>query len=108
MEFRRHQPGPDEVTPNDLHRLQDNIETFARPLSRRLHLYSELIEDVSLTSGQENLVAHGLGKKVRGFRVTDINASASVWRDDTSTADLTVHIPLRISSTATVSLEVFA
>lgn len=76
-------------------------------VNRRPQLSSELLDPVALTSGTTKLVQHKLGRAVRGFKVVDINAAAHVFRDSSSTADLTKYLPVQANANCTVTLEVF-
>jgi hypothetical protein len=48
---------------------------------------------VSLSATTTSL-AHGLGRRFKRWVVVDKTSSADVWRDETSTADLTQFLPL--------------
>ena len=93
-----------------LNRVQDNI---ARVLdeytsnARRPGNNYEILEDVTITTGSTQDIAHKLGRTVRGFRITKINAAATVHWDTASTADLAKFIPLVSSATVIVNLELF-
>jgi nitrate/nitrite-specific signal transduction histidine kinase len=86
--------------------IQDNLAGPLRELASKPHNDSQLIENINLILGT-TLVQHKLGRKVRGFYVVDQNASATIFRDTASTADLTKYLPLTSSAITRVCLVVF-
>lgn len=90
-----------------IERLQNNISDVLREFTGRPENDSALLEEISLTNGVINLVPHKLNRRIRGWKVVDSTVQATIWRDTTSTADLTYYLPLQTSAAVTVSLEVF-
>ena len=85
---------------------QDAIADYTKQLTTQPGLSNNRIESVSLSTSVAH-VAHKLGRRWRGWRVTDQNADATIYRDPTSTADQTKFISLLASASVTVDLEVF-
>jgi len=115
-EFKEHKPTGEAVTPFDLEVMQQQIRTVTDEIAgeRRPQLSAEFIEKnagnnqgISLTAGIENLVAHGLDRKIRGWYLADIQGPAIVWRVAASDADLSKHLPLACSASVTVRLVVW-
>jgi len=75
---------------------------FDSPLSQGV-----LKEDVLVTTGQDNLISHGLGKSFQGFLVTTKNAEADVWESTTANNIPDRHIILKSSATVTCSFWFF-
>jgi len=106
-------PGAGE---RDVVELSKRVEELSRQVAEgeRPQLSSRLMETahnssdlIALTAATTVLVKHGLGRKVRGWKIVDIDAAATVYRDTSSSADLTVYLPLVASANCNVKLEVF-
>lgn len=61
--------------------LQHNTERGLRELPGNLLLQGRLLEDVEITTGTAK-VAHGLGRRPRGWLIVDQDASATIWRTE--------------------------
>jgi len=96
----------DRAPSSNLEQLQDRIETFTRQLTAQPGLDTRLIANIAVSTTVV-LVEHGLGRAFQGWRVVDINANVVVYRDSSSTADLTKFLPIKASDNATIKLEVF-
>lgn len=94
-------------TDADANRIRESIERSLESVVEIALLNGNLLKNVQLTAGRENLVQHGLGRSVRGWLVCDVNAAAVINRYAASTASLSTYLPLQTSATATVSLWVF-
>ena len=111
-------PG-DKVEPHHLSRLQDAVDRLSTELdiNRRPQLSGEFIEKedgsdldgITLTVDIVNLVCHGMGRKVRGWKIVDQDAPAYIYRVTTAGAnpDETTYLALGTTATVTVKLEVF-
>jgi hypothetical protein len=87
-------------------RFQDSVIRTVNPVLLSLILQGRQLGPLSLTTSFQNF-EHGLGRPANWI-VTDIDASATVWRDsDTNNPDVTNYLRLRASATATVYLWVF-
>ena len=90
----------------DQARFQDSVVRTVNPVLLSLILQGRQIGPLALTTSFQNF-AHGLGRSAK-FIVTDIDASATVWRDaDTSNPDVTNYLRLRASAAANVYLWVY-
>lgn len=87
---------------------QDNVDRALTPLQNMPMVNGTVISDVVLTSGQDNLVRHGLDHTPQYFIVVKIQVSSTVWSPNTSTLNNTnadrTNINLRCSTTCTVSV----
>ena len=105
-EFKR-MVSKDPKINRDLQQLQNRIESSLRPILSRKELDTSLIEDISLTTGSENLVEHKQGKEIQGWYVVSIDAAAHVYENTSTTADKKKYLSLNVSANATVSLLLF-
>jgi hypothetical protein len=67
---------------------------------------ARLVEGVVLTSGVQKRIAHGLGRKYRGFLPCSISAAAT-FIDDKTKPDRDTYLYLTSSANTTISLVVF-
>lgn len=116
--FVPHQPLGKEWA-YDVAQAQEATKKVLDDITRHPQLGAELLINpttrlevsVALTAGVENLVEHGLGKEVRGWRIVDIRGPALVWRitsPATTGYVATKHLALSCSADVTVKLEVYA
>lgn len=107
---------------NALDRVQLNISKALDPVLAVVLLDGRLVEDevvsgqlveIVLTTTPKN-VAHGLGRKYRGWFIVDKNANADVWVDPPTgvplvdpNPDRALFVRLDASATVTVKLWVF-
>lgn len=61
--------------------LQHNTERGLRELPGNLIMQGKLLEDLEVTTGSLK-VAHGLGRKPRGWFIVDADANETVWRTE--------------------------
>lgn len=114
--FQPHQPG-NNLAAYDLVAAQQAFARTSDEITRRPQLSAEVMQNpvgtdaaIALTAGVENLIEHGLGKTVRGWRLVDIQGPAFVWRVTSPTTngyDSTKHLALGCSATVTVKIEVW-
>lgn len=88
--------------------IQGNIQTALTPLENIPMVGGNLLRGISLTSGQDNLVQHGLDHTPIAFILAGINVDSRVWSPTSSSlngasANRTV-INLRCSTSCTISL----
>lgn len=86
-------------------RVQDNVNAAFIPLQASQIINGQVLKGVSLTTGQDNIVNHRLGRELVGYIVIKKNANADVWDSSTLTPALTV--VLQTSANCTVDLYVF-
>ena len=94
----------------DLERIQDSLQSALIPVQRASILDGHLLDETTLTAGQDNIVNHKLGRKIRGWIVvrnipTNAAAAADVWEATSSLPDK--HIILKTSASTKVTLWVF-
>lgn len=89
---------------SDLSKLQSNIVQYLEQLDFLPELAGRLVSDVNLTSGQNNAIAHQLGRRPVGWKIVDIDTNTNVWKSSDSTVQ---YLYLDCGSNCTVSLVVF-
>ena len=87
----------------DLTRVQDAIEEALGPIVTSPILDANLIQNVVLTSGQDNQVSHGLGRAFRMWWVVTKDANSDIWAIPNQTFT-SRFLTLRCSADVTVSL----
>lgn len=85
----------------DLSRVQDAIGYTLDPITESKVIDGQLLENIQLIAGQDNVIAHRLGRKPLMWSVADISASATVWRLGNFDKN---YLTLRCSSDVTVSI----
>ena len=90
------------VSDYDLSRVQDSIRQSLDDLISKQLIDGILLENVSLTSGQDNIINHKLSRKLRMWLVVRKNANSDVW--EVSSVVSTKQISLRCSANVTISL----
>lgn len=116
--FTPHQPTAAQLSPRDLTEAQSQVKRVLDEIvnTRRPWLSSEVLRasgadvECDLVQARENLVEHGLGKTVQGWRVVDLQGPAFVWRITSPVSsgyDSTKYLCLACSASVTVKLEVW-
>jgi hypothetical protein len=91
---------------DNLDRLQDRLLKVLSALLRLPLLDGQLVEDLALTSGLNNL-NHGLGRSLRGYLVVRASADVRLWDDDAASSAPQLFHRIQASAPATVTLWVF-
>lgn len=86
-------------------RAQDSAESSLKSILSKEIIDGVLIEDVILVAGQDNLVAHKLGRTPRGYLVVRCSSQASVWDSEPVYPDK--FLELQSSANIIVSLWIF-
>lgn len=90
----------------DLMSVQDNVKDFSDQFLSLPLLDSVFLEEIQLTTGQDNLVDHKLGnRRARGFVVARRNANSVIYEDTSPIPERFLN--LQCSANVTVSLFVF-
>ncbi len=97
-----------QTSDKDLQLIQDNIDKTFSPILSMPMAGGNVLASIVLVTGQDNLIAHKLGRKARYFIVINQNADATVW-NPISTAlgnaqSDTQFINLQCSADCTVTL----
>lgn len=95
------------VEDDTLGRMQDRIAAVLEPLLAARDVERNFLVDVALKSGVDNDVPHGLGRPVKGWRLTRIRADARVWDSQDANLNPSYTLRMRASAAVTVDLEVF-
>lgn len=83
--------------------MQNSWATQLNPLLQRPGLQCQLLKNVELVVGS-NIINHRLGRLMQGWRIVDVDGSASIYRS-ASLNSLT--LTLNSDAAVTVALEVF-
>lgn len=85
--------------------IQDHIITTLNPVISNPILDGNFIKRISLKSGQDNLVNHGLGRNYISFWVCRPDAASSIFETPSPSPDQ--YMILRAISNVTIDLYVF-
>ena len=91
----------------DVNKVQANFKKTIESILASGIIDGLLISDVSLSSGSYSLVAHKLGRPVRGYIAVKKSASAVVFDDETGNTQKDLFVKLTASANVTVTLWVF-
>lgn len=67
------------VTDEELSLIQDNVQDALDPMLAAPTYGISLLQSVSLTAGQDNLIAHKLGRNLQFWILAGLSADARVW-----------------------------
>ena len=88
--------------------IQDNVDTELTKLQGSPMFPGSLVENVTLTSGQDNLVRHALGHSARFFVVLKTQVNTTIWAPNTASLNNNftneTYINLRCSTTCVASV----
>lgn len=87
---------------DEINRIQDNVKNALDPVLKLPISNGVFIEDVALVSGQDNPIAHKLGRKPVLWFLAGQDTNANVWEVSTDQPD--IYLNLRASANCTVSL----
>lgn len=90
----------------DLDVVQRNVKEFSTQLENNPILDGITIENISLSSSGANTINHKLGRKIKGWIITKIQANANVWESSTQPLPSSTLV-LETSANCTISLYVF-
>ncbi len=88
-----------------LRKMQDAVETPLREISAKAILDGQILKDLFLVSGSENLVSHKLGRKLTGWVIIQQDTNANIWA--TSEKLDQYYLVLNTSANCNLSLWVF-
>lgn len=89
----------------DLNKVQENVEQALSPIIACPLVAGLLLKNISLLTGQDNIVPHKLARRPQGWFVVSPKQDARVWQ---VTADLPAsNLNLRSSANVTLDLWVF-
>lgn len=97
----------DELKGFHLIQVQENVGLLFNQIQNSQFLNGVFISDVSLKTGQDNTINHGLDRNPLGFIVTLKNANADVWEATTLNPFRNRQIILNCSSDVKVTLYLF-
>lgn len=106
--FLRVVPAGETPTGREFSEAQLRIERVVNPVLKRPWNQGVLIQGVVLETGYENWVEHGLGRAFISWTVCDPRTNLGMWRRaELSTADVTLYVPIVVSTPLTIDLWVF-
>ncbi len=88
------------VADKNIQLIQDNVGTALTPLQAIPMVGGNMLTSIDLTSGQDNKVAHKLGRTPQFWILARQNADSRVWESDADSSFLV----LQCSNSCTVSL----
>ena len=91
----------------ELQKVSDNLREFVKPLINSEIVDGVLLKDISLITGQDNVVSHKLGRKINGWIPVRIRANSVVWDLQDSNVIDTSTLILRSSVNVTIDLWIF-
>lgn len=89
----------------ELMRVQDNVNAAFIPIQNAEIINGQVLKNISLTTGQPNIINHRLNRNLVGYLVIRKDSNANVWDASSSTPNLT--ILLYTDSNCRVDLYVF-
>lgn len=89
----------------ELMRVQDNVNAALIPIQNAQILDGQVLKNISLITGQPNIISHKLNRNIVGYIVIRKDSNADVWDASSSTPSLT--ILLYTDSNCKVDLYVF-
>lgn len=95
-------------TPRGFHltQMQDNIDLAITQISNSSFQNGTIVQ-LSLLSGQDNIVNHGLDREVQGWTVIDKDQDSNVWKSSTVNKIKNKQIILRVSANVSVKIYFF-
>lgn len=91
----------------DLNLIQDNTEDAINSIALNSFLNGNILEDIQLVTGQDNIVNHKLGKKLQGWLLVGNNANSVIYDNQSSNNTPNLTLLLRATANCTVKLYVF-
>lgn len=101
-----HRPS-ESVTIRDVVESQKSIITSLNSLLIQSNLDGCLLQSLTLETGTENHVVHGLDREFIGWYIIDKSGAADVYRKTDSTADKSIYLPLVTNSRVIISIIIF-
>jgi len=91
----------------DQNLIQDNIEDAINSIVLTAFLNGNTLENVALVTGQDNSIAHKLGKKLQGWVVIGQDTAAVVYDNQSANNTPSLTLLLKTTVNCTVKLYVF-
>lgn len=90
------------VNDYELSRVQDAVENALAPILKIELLDGVLLENISLISGQDNLIEHKLGRNFRLWSVMRLNAQSIIYEGTQSLQNKFINLQCSTSCTITL------
>lgn len=91
----------------DLTQIQANIDVALSEIQSEPPMRGVLIKGISLTSGQDTVINHTLGRAYQGFIVAGLSADARIWYSSTSNVQPSTQLILTTNASCVASVWVF-
>jgi hypothetical protein len=92
---------------DDLNRVQDRIADAFSAISSSDVINGVLLKSLSLSTGVENLIAHKLGRKPKGYIVIRKRSQSDIWDEQDSVEMPNKYLDLRCSANVLIDLWIF-
>lgn len=90
----------------NVNQLQQNLKQALDPFLKAALLQGYILSDVALSSG-DNIIRHGLDRKLQGYITVLANAAATIYDKQSENTSPETTLILNASAPVTVSLYVF-
>jgi len=87
--------------------LQSNIEESLAPLINKTQNDSSILTNIQLTTGQNNVIDHTLGRDLVGWKLVRVRGVADIYDTQDSNPSKNLTLWLTTSANVSVDLEVF-
>ena len=87
--------------------LQSNIDSAITPILNKTQLDSTILTNVSLKTGQVNVISHLLNRNLTGWKLVRQRGQASIWDSQDSNTSPGLTLLLNTSANVVVDIEVF-
>lgn len=91
----------------DQAKLEKYLNEYLQQLADVLPLNGRQIDNIALTTGQSNIIEHGLGRVLRGYQVGLKSADSNVWDSQASNLLSAKTLILNCDANCVVSLWVY-
>ncbi len=110
--FRKQYLSKENVSkPEDILRvvnaLQGNIEDAIQPLIVKIQNDSLVLQNISLKTGQTNIINHLLGRRLLGWEISRQRSKAQIWDNQDNNLSPQLTLFLDVSNDVIVDLVVF-
>ena len=97
--------GPDDLL-RVVNQLQGNIETSVSSMVVKVQNDSEILTNVRLTAGQNNIINHTLRRPLIKWSIIRIRSQARIWDDQDNNPSPELSVWLHTDTNVTVDIEV--
>lgn len=91
----------------ELNQIQDRISDVFTAISSSDIINGVLLKSIFLSTGEENLIAHKLGRKPKGYIVIRKRSQSEIWDEQDSVQMPNKYLDLRCSANVLIDLWIF-